>query len=145
MQNAVVNFYDNNADNGGSPPGGEDDIVLGFTNFTGQSYTNTFNFRAARVTGTNLAISPFAFVDSGSGTKHTALSSLTSAGGSNVIYSATNQISIVSQTVTPSSLLAPGGAVTYSITFTNYSDVALHLDQIVDTLPGTPGNATLGT
>jgi hypothetical protein len=35
VQNAVVNFYDNNADNGGSPPGGEDDLVLGFTNFTG--------------------------------------------------------------------------------------------------------------
>ena len=35
VQNAVVNFYDNNADNGGSPPGGEDNLVLGFTNFTG--------------------------------------------------------------------------------------------------------------
>jgi hypothetical protein len=33
-QAAVVNFFDNNADNGGSPPGGEDDLVLGFTNFT---------------------------------------------------------------------------------------------------------------
>ena len=36
VQNAVVNFYDNNADNGGSPPGGEDNLVLGFTNFTGR-------------------------------------------------------------------------------------------------------------
>ena len=35
VQNAVVNFYDNSADNGGSPPGGEDNLVLGFTNFTG--------------------------------------------------------------------------------------------------------------
>ena len=35
VQNAVVNFYDNNADNGGSPPGGEDNLVLGFTNATG--------------------------------------------------------------------------------------------------------------
>ena len=35
VNNAVVNFYDNNADNGGSPPGGEDNLVLGFTNATG--------------------------------------------------------------------------------------------------------------
>ena len=37
VQNAVVNFFDNNAreDNGGSPPGGETNLVLGFTNFTG--------------------------------------------------------------------------------------------------------------
>jgi hypothetical protein len=34
VQNATVNFFDNNADNGGSPPGGEDNLVLGFTNFT---------------------------------------------------------------------------------------------------------------
>ena len=32
--NASVNFFDNNADNGGSPPGGEDNLVLGHTNFT---------------------------------------------------------------------------------------------------------------
>jgi len=31
---ASVNFFDNNADNGGSPPGGEDNLVLGHTNFT---------------------------------------------------------------------------------------------------------------
>ena len=46
-----------------------DPTITGFTNFTGQSYTNTFNFRAVKVTGTNLPISPFAFIDSGSGTK----------------------------------------------------------------------------
>jgi hypothetical protein len=34
VQNATVNFFDNNADNGGSPPGGEDGLVLGYTNFT---------------------------------------------------------------------------------------------------------------
>jgi hypothetical protein len=31
---AVVNFYDNTVDTGGSPPGGADNLVLGFTNFT---------------------------------------------------------------------------------------------------------------
>src|SRR5260370_10335985 len=76
-----------------------DPSMPGFTNFTGQAYTNTFNFRAARVTGTNIAISPFAFVDSGSGTKHTPFTSLTSAGVSNVIVSATNTTSIVNHTV----------------------------------------------
>jgi len=40
VNNAVVNFYDNNADNGGSPPGGEDNLVLGFTNFTGTLTTS---------------------------------------------------------------------------------------------------------
>lgn len=33
--NASVSFYDNTADNGGSPPGGPDDLVLGYTDFTG--------------------------------------------------------------------------------------------------------------
>jgi hypothetical protein len=33
--NASVNFYDNTVDTGGSPPGGADDLVLGFTQFTG--------------------------------------------------------------------------------------------------------------
>ena len=32
--NASVNFFDNHADNGGSPPGGADNLVLGDTNFT---------------------------------------------------------------------------------------------------------------
>src|SRR5882724_9472899 len=122
-----------------------DPSIAGFTNFAGQSYTNTFYFRAVKPTGTNIAISPFDFVDSGSGTKHTAFSTLSSAGGSNVIYSATNVISIISQTVTPNALLAPGGTVTYSITFTNFalgaaSDITL--DEIIDLLPGTPANAT---
>jgi len=31
---AEVNFFDNTVDNGGSPPGGADNLVLGFTNFT---------------------------------------------------------------------------------------------------------------
>ena len=31
---ANVNFYDNTVDTGGSPPGGADNLVLGFTNFT---------------------------------------------------------------------------------------------------------------
>src|ERR1041385_271239 len=118
--------------------------VVGFTNFTGQSYTNTFYFRAVKPTGTNIAISPFAFVDSGTGTKHTAFTSLASSGGSNVIYSATNVITIFNQTVTPTSLLAPGGTVTYSISITNFSlsSSNITLDEIVDLLPGTPGNAT---
>jgi hypothetical protein len=34
VQNPTVNFFDNHADNGGSPLGGVDDLVLGFTNFT---------------------------------------------------------------------------------------------------------------
>src|SRR6266404_2299775 len=121
-----------------------DPSIAGFTNFTSQSYTNTFYFRAVKPTGTNIAISPFDFVDSGSGTKHTAFSSLTGAGGSNVIYSATNVVSILSQTVTPNALLAPGGTVTYSITFTNFalSAIDITLDEIVDLLPGTPANVT---
>src|SRR5205823_6630156 len=116
----------------------------GFTNFTGQSYTNTFYFRAVKPTITNIAISPFDFVDSGSGTKHTAFSSLTGAAGSNIVYSATNVVSILSQTVTPNSLLAPGGTVTYTITFTNFAfnSTNITLDEIVDLLPGTPANAT---
>ena len=32
---ATLNFYDNTVDNGGSPPGGPDNLVLGYTNFTG--------------------------------------------------------------------------------------------------------------
>src|SRR6266567_2846223 len=98
-----------------------DPSIAGFTNFSGQSYTNTFFFRAVKPTGTNIAISPFDYVDSGSGTKHTAFSSLSSSGGSNIIYSATNVISILNQSVTPNSLFAPGGTVTYSITFTNFA------------------------
>ena len=34
VTNASVNFFDNHADNGGSPPGGPDNLVLGDTNFT---------------------------------------------------------------------------------------------------------------
>jgi hypothetical protein len=33
--NASVNFYDNTVDTGGSPPGGADNLVLGYTEFTG--------------------------------------------------------------------------------------------------------------
>ena len=119
-----------------------DPSVAGFTNFSGQSYSNAFIYQAVAVTGTNIAISPFAYVDSGNGTKHTAFSTLASAGGSNVIYSATNTIAIVNQTVTPSSLLAPGGPVTYSVTISNYANVSINLTEIIDTLPGIPGNVT---
>jgi uncharacterized repeat protein (TIGR01451 family) len=119
-----------------------DPTVSGFTNFTGQAYTNTFTFRAVKVTGTNLPVSPFAFVDSGSGTKHTAVSTLTSGGGSNLIYSATNAVRILSQTVSPTSLFAPGGTVTYTVIFTNQSTSPLNLDEIRDTLPGVPGAVT---
>jgi uncharacterized repeat protein (TIGR01451 family) len=116
--------------------------ISGFTNFAGQTYTNTFLFRAVRVTGTNLPISPFAFVDSGSGTKHTALSSLISAGGSNQIFSASNLMSIISHSVTPGSLLAPGGLVTYSVTFSNGYFLPINLDEILNDLPGLPGIVT---
>src|ERR1051325_4586171 len=119
-----------------------DPNVAGFTNFTGQSYTNTFVFRAVKPTITNLAISPFAFVDSGSGTKHTAFSSLASSGGSNVIYSATNIISIASQTAMTNFFYAPGGTTTFSITFSNFAPTNVDLDEIVDQLPSTPGNPT---
>jgi hypothetical protein len=34
VTDATVNFFDNHADNGGSPPGGADNLVLGDTNFT---------------------------------------------------------------------------------------------------------------
>ena len=34
VPNATLNFFDNHADNGGSPPGGADNLVLGDTNFT---------------------------------------------------------------------------------------------------------------
>lgn len=119
-----------------------DPTIAGFTNFAGQTYTNTFLFRAVKVTGTNLPNSPFAFVDSGSGTKHTALSSLASGGGGNQIYSASNLFSIVSHTVTPTSLLAPGGLITYSVTFSNGFFLPLDLDEIVSVLPGLPGNVT---
>ena len=121
-----------------------DPTIPGFTNFSGQSYTNTFTFRAVKPTGTNIQISPFDYVDSGSGTKHTAFSSLSSSGGSNVIYSATNVVNIINQTVTPNSLFAPGGIVTYTITFTNFAVNSgnITLDEIVDLLPGTPANAT---
>ncbi len=34
VTNATLNFFDNHADNGGSPPGGPSDLVLGDTNFT---------------------------------------------------------------------------------------------------------------
>ena len=43
--NASVNFFDNNADNGGSPPGGEDNLVLGHTNFTAELTHGTSAFR----------------------------------------------------------------------------------------------------
>ena len=119
-----------------------DPTVSGFTNYTGQTYTNTFRFRAVKVTGTNLPVSPFSFVDSGAGTKHTAVSSLITGGGSNVIYSAANVITITSQSVTPTSLLAPGGTVTYSVTFSNQSTTTLDLNEIRDALPGFPGNFT---
>jgi len=117
-----------------------DPSVPGFTNFSGQRYTNSFTYRAVKVTGTNLPISPFVFVDSGSGTKHTDIDSLTLSGGSNVVYSATNQVYMTSHAVTPTSMLAPGGVVTYSVSFTNVSLIPLELDEIVDTLPGSPDN-----
>src|SRR5262249_43804775 len=117
-----------------------DPSITGFTNYSGQSYTNTFYFRAVAPTGTNIAVSPFAFIDSGSGTKHTALTSLTGVGGTNIIVAATNSLAIVNQTVTPSSLFAPGGQVTYSISISNYGNVSVNLDDIVDTLASTPGN-----
>ena len=101
-----------------------DPSVPGFTNFSGQSYTNTFYFRAVKPTGTNIAISPFAFIDSGSDTKHTALSSLANAGGSNVIYSATNVVNIVNQTVTPKFRLAVP-ANTYAGNYTSTWTVTL--------------------
>src|ERR1041385_6248719 len=121
-----------------------DPSVSGFTNFSGQSYSNTFYFRVVKATGTNIAVSPFAFVDSGSGTKHTALSSIGNSSGSNVIFSATNVVFISSHTVTPPVLPAPGGVVTYSITFTNFSTGTSNviLDEIIDQLPATPTNFT---
>ncbi|MFN3409497.1 MAG: Ig-like domain-containing protein, partial [Limisphaerales bacterium] len=116
--------------------------VPGFTNYAGQSYTNTIFFRAVKVTGTNLPISPFAFIDSGSGTKHTDLGFLAGSGGSNVVVAATNSVAIVSHTVTPGSLLAPGGTVTYSVTFSNFAGLPVSMDEIVNVLPGFPANVT---
>ena len=118
-----------------------DPSVTGFTNFSGQLYTNTFRFRAIKVTSTNIPVSPFAFIDSGSGTKHTSVSSLASAGGGSVFITVSNRVIITSQTVTPSSLLAPGGTVTYSITFSNAANT-VDLSEIRNALPGFPGNAT---
>ncbi len=115
--------------------------VPGFTNYSGQSYTNTFTFRALLPTGTNVQVSPFAFIDSGANIKHTTLTSLGS-GGSNIIVAATNAVLISSQTITPSSILAPGGTVTYTITFSNTSSFDLVMDEINDILPGVPANIT---
>ena len=49
--NATVNFYDNTVDTGGSPPGGPDDLVLGYTDFTGTLTTSLIGVDTVIVDG----------------------------------------------------------------------------------------------
>jgi hypothetical protein len=56
VTNATLNFFDNHADNGGSPPGGPSDLVLGDTNFTDTLVTIPTALLPAGIGVTSVAI-----------------------------------------------------------------------------------------
>src|SRR5208282_5047998 len=56
VTNASLNFFDNHADNGGSPPGGPSNLVLGDTSFTDTVFFTPTALLPAAIGITSVAI-----------------------------------------------------------------------------------------
>src|SRR5690349_13098809 len=83
-----------------------DSNTPGFTNYANNIYTNYYYFRARKVTGTNVPVSPYGFIASGNVIKHTSLSSLSALGPTNSeIVSVTNALTMT-ETVAPTNFYA---------------------------------------
>lgn len=102
------------------------------------AYTITYTYVAVGTTATPTNVSPVSYLSSGTQIKHNDT-------GANAsfppIQPAANTVTFSSKTANPTAL-PTGGTVNYTITLTNAStNSSVSLDDIVDTLPSSPGVA----
>ena len=101
-------------------------------------YTMVATYLVQGPTMTPTAVSPVAFIGSGTQIKHTDTSKFAS---SFPPIGATSNAATLSKLTSVSTFLA-GGTTTYTLRVTNTSSSSVTLDNFVDTLPTTPGVVT---
>ncbi|HEX8720492.1 MAG TPA: hypothetical protein VF736_07680 [Pyrinomonadaceae bacterium] len=97
------------------------------------SYEAIYLFRAVNFTTAPTAVSPIAFISSGTQVKHTDTSGYASLSPVQQIVNTTVLNKLVSTAV-----LYNASTVTYTARFTNSASTDVQIDQVTDTLPTTP-------
>lgn len=109
-------------------------FISGLSSSSDTDYVVTYSFRATGVSSAPQRVTPMVFIASGTNIKHTE-------GDPQTISSPVNSITL-SKLVNPTQVYV-GGTVTYTVRLNNTGgpyDVTL--DDIVDTLPSSPGSPT---
>jgi uncharacterized repeat protein (TIGR01451 family) len=113
-------------------------LYLSGLNSKDTSYTITYTYVAVGTTTTPTKISPVKYLSSGTQIKHNDTSVNASLPA---LQPTANTITFSSKTTSPTAL-PTGGTVDYTVVLTNTStNSSVVLDDIVDTLPSTPGIA----
>ncbi|HET6929294.1 MAG TPA: Ig-like domain repeat protein [Candidatus Acidoferrum sp.] len=108
-----------------------------FTSTSATDYTFVATYLAVGPTSTPTAVSPVAYISSGTQTKHTGTSGYSSFSPINPTSNTTSLSKLVSAANWPT-----GGVPTYTLRLTNTGSSTTTLDNLVDTLPNSPANAT---
>ena len=101
-------------------------------------YTMVATYLVQGPTSTPTAVSPVAFIDSGTQIKHTD----TGKFASSFPPIGTTSNSLTLSKLTSSSVLPTGGTPTYTLRATNSSSSSVTLDNLVDTLPSAPASVS---
>jgi uncharacterized repeat protein (TIGR01451 family) len=102
------------------------------------AYTITYTYIAVGTTATPTGVSPVSYLSSGTQVKHNDTGDFASL----LPIQPTTNTTTLSKSASPTNL-PTGGTVTYTVTLTNAStNSSVTLDDIIDTLPSTPGIAS---
>ena len=108
-----------------------------FTSTSATDYTFVATYLAVGPTSTPTAVSPVAYISSGTQTKHTGTSGYSSFSPINPTSNTTSLSKLVSAASWPT-----GGVPTYTLRLANTGSSTTTLDNLVDTLPNSPANVT---
>jgi uncharacterized repeat protein (TIGR01451 family)/fimbrial isopeptide formation D2 family protein len=100
------------------------------------NYQIVYTFIAAGATTAPTSVTPVTQISSGTQIKHND----TSGSSLLAIQPTTNKVTLTKSVSSPT--LPIGGTVTYTVTLNNTGAVATTIDDIIDILPSSPGNAT---
>ncbi len=118
-----------------------DELYKLLSNTSDTAYTLTYTFRAVGTSTAPAIVSPIANISSGAQIKHTSTSNFATF---SPVNPATNNVIVGGKSASTSSFPSgSGGTITYTVQFQNqHATIDAIIDDIVDTLPSSPANAT---
>ncbi len=103
------------------------------TSTSNTSYTLTYTFRTINANSAPASVAPFGFISSGTQVKHTTVDPVP-------ISAPVNTLTLGKTAST--ARLSPGASATYTLSLTNSGAYDATVEDLVDTLPTTPGAVT---